>query len=239
MEAHRDKFIGLVKACDETGCLECIAKYDDFYNAIAANYSGINMLQLACLYRLEHVALTLIDRKCDMRHRDNYGSTALMYAICYGLTNVVADIINKSDVATRITLSGSSEMIYLSAYKDEKNIIKMINRGYYIYYKNDRNESLFTEAIVYKLKEVMQKLIDIDTCFAEEFNILYRNMAYMKDEFYHNIIKYCVDKRASYKYTIIATMNDATPTNALYQSFHTTYAVQLVDIICDFILLPI
>ncbi|AYV79850.1 MAG: hypothetical protein Faunusvirus64_3 [Faunusvirus sp.] len=50
-------------------------------------------------------------------------------------------------------------------------------------------------------------------------------------------MKYCVDKRDAYKNKIIATMNDVSPTNMLYQSFHTTYAVELVDIICDFILL--
>ncbi|AYV79853.1 MAG: hypothetical protein Faunusvirus64_6, partial [Faunusvirus sp.] len=37
--------------------------------------------------------------------------------------------------------------------------------------------------------------------------------------------------------TIIDAMNDASPANVLYRSFHTTYAVELVDIICDFILL--
>ncbi|AYV79587.1 MAG: hypothetical protein Faunusvirus25_5 [Faunusvirus sp.] len=112
----------------------------------------------------------------------------------------------------------------------------MIDYGYDIYYKNISKESLFTVATHYRLTEIVQKLIDINTDFIEEFNILY-HLDHVKDEFYNNIIKYCVDKRGIIKREIIATMDDASPTNALYQSFHTTYVVGVVDIICDFILL--
>ncbi|AYV79412.1 MAG: hypothetical protein Faunusvirus13_5 [Faunusvirus sp.] len=115
----------------------------------------------------------------------------------------------------------------------------MIERGYDIYYKTSSNSSLFTEAISHRSKEIVQKLLDIDTCFAYEFNARYSTPRYTKDDFYYDIAKYCRDKRDTYKREIIATMDDASPTNVLYQSFHTTYAIELVDIICDFILLQI
>jgi hypothetical protein len=117
------------------------------------------------------------------------------------------------------------------------NVIRMIYRGYDIYHKNDIGESLFTRAIQYKTEEIVIKLIGIDTNFIDEFNTWYCDLWHTKDVFYYNIIKYCIDKYDGYKREIIMVMNDASPTNALYQSFHTTYAVQLVDVICDFILL--
>ena len=234
MEAHRDEFIELMRTGDEDKCIEYIMKYDDFYGAISIYQE--NMLQIACGSQLATVAMALIDRKCNLTHQNRNGSTALMYASCYGLNNVVAYIIDHStDIATRNSAHGTSEMMYLCARRDEENIIKMIEYGYDIYYKSDIKRSLFTEAIYYKLGEVVKKLMDIDTNFINELN----HYTEIKDMFYHDITKYCRDKYDAYKDTIIATMNDATSTNALYQSFHTTYAVGLVDVICDFILLQL
>ena len=259
MEAHKKKFADLIASGDERGCLKYIMKYDDFYDAITSDYSGLSMLQYACMYRLAKVALALIDKNCDLTHKNSHGSTALIYASCYELNNVTAAIIDKSiDTKTRSrTSGGQSEMMYLCSNRDVGNVIKMIDKGYDIYYKNDANDSLFTQAIHYESQEVVQKLLDIDIYFVEEFKILYCK-GYINDKFYQDIMKYCRNKRDTIKREIIATMNndaksipnknsvtkdvifiEVSPTNVLYQSFHTTYAVQLVNIICDFILLPI
>ena len=237
MDARRTEFVRLLETYDEQGSLEYITKYDDFYDAIMNDQYRTNMLQHACRYRLERVALALIDKNCDLTYQDHFGITALMIAGCYELKNVVAYIIDKSpDTTTRNSNQGMSEMMYICLDKDIKNLIKMIDRGYDIYYKNDINESLFTYAVKHMVGEVVKKLIDIDINFASEFNILY-NKTENKDKFYDDIGKYCRDKRDAIKTRIIATMNDASPANALYKSFHKTYAIQLVDVICDFIIL--
>ncbi|AYV79594.1 MAG: hypothetical protein Faunusvirus25_12 [Faunusvirus sp.] len=246
IEAHRDKFIDLVRACNETGCLEYIAKYDDFYDAIIDNGSRPNMLQMVCANKLSKVAVALIDRKCNLTYQNSYGFTALMYANCYELKDIVTYIIDKSmDCTTRITTYDElSEMMYLCDYRhDVKNIIKMIDCGYNIYYKNKYHRSLFMVAIDNCLEQVVKKLVDIDTCFIDEFKQYYDTETdtdrFKNPKFDMTIMKYCVDKRDTIKREIITTMNYASPTNMLYQSFHTTYAVELVDVICDFILLPI
>ncbi|AYV79848.1 MAG: hypothetical protein Faunusvirus64_1 [Faunusvirus sp.] len=243
IEAHRNarrtEFIRLIKTRDETGCLLYIAKYDDFYDAVVDDDEEENMLQLACIYRLDRVAIALINKKCDLIYQDKFDITALMTASHYGLKNIVAHIIdNLTDITTRKTCYGKSEIMYLCGTKDEGNIIKMIDRGYDIYYKNDKYGSLFTEAIGYKLSKVIKKMIDIDTDFANQFNTQYSRSKYkIRSYFYNTIVKYINDKHDTYKHEIITTMNEASPTNALYQSFRNTYAVGLVDVICDFILL--
>ncbi|AYV79591.1 MAG: hypothetical protein Faunusvirus25_9 [Faunusvirus sp.] len=234
---HKHEFIELVHTRDEDKCIEYIKKYNDFYNAIVGGYTGLNILQYVCSYNLNRVAMALIDQNCNLTYQNSCGSTAMMYASCNKLNDVVTHIIDKSmDIKTR-TAYGVSEMMYICDQWDVENTIKMIDRGYDIYLKDGTNRTLFTRAIIRNLKKVVMKLIDIDTNFIDEFNISYRNSGHIKDEFYRDIIKYCADKRASYKDTIIATMDDASPTNALYNSFHTTYAVGLVDVICDFIIL--
>ncbi|AYV79414.1 MAG: hypothetical protein Faunusvirus13_7 [Faunusvirus sp.] len=239
MNAHRDEFVSLVCKYDEIGCLEYIDKYDDFYDAVMNNYCRQNMLQLTCTYKLTKVAIALIDRKCDLTHQNSDGFSALMYANYYGLLNVTKYIIDKcTDYTTRTTRYGLSEMMYLCNNRDATNVIKMIDRGYDIYYKNVDDRSLFTTAtkFYFRNEQIIKKLIDIDTNFIKEFNTIYDDPKHKKDELYYDIAKYCTDKRDAYKCEIIVTMNDKSTTNALYQSFHTTYAVGLVDVICDFLI---
>ncbi|AYV79424.1 MAG: hypothetical protein Faunusvirus13_17 [Faunusvirus sp.] len=238
-DAKCNEFVRLVRIQNEKDCLEYIAKYDGFYDATVDMHDRMNMLQLACTYKLDQLAIALIDKKCNLTHQDNGGFTALAYASYHDLTHVVTYIIDKlTDRTTRTTLYLQSEMMYLcDCSRDTKSVIKMIDCGYDIYYKNHRNESLFTVAINCRAGEIIIKLIDIDTDFIKEFNTLYTNPKCKKNKFHHNITKYCVGKYDAYKCEIIATMNDASPTNMLYQSFRTIYAVKLVDIICDFILL--
>ncbi|AYV79584.1 MAG: hypothetical protein Faunusvirus25_2 [Faunusvirus sp.] len=239
IETHRDKFMKLVQFNNENKCIEYINKYDDFYNAIYRNNSHPNMLQLACAYRMDNVAIALIDKKCDLTYQDIDGYTAMMIASCFGLKNVVAYIINNStDIITRTLQDGESEILYLHHKQDVDNIIRMIDRGYNIYHETVDNRTLFTSALSCESERVVKKLIDIDTDFIEEFEMLYY-LDHMGGKFCNNIAKYCVDKYDGYKHEIIAAMNDTSPTNILYQSFRNTYAVELVDIICDFILLKL
>ena len=239
-ETHRNEFMKLVITGNENKCIEYINEHDDFYNATIYNQGKINMLQLVCSRHLEKVAMALIDKKCNIIYQDMYGWSVIMYAKFYGLNNVVTYIIdNITDVTTRATHRGMSEMMYIcgSAYSD--HIIKMIDRGYNIYYRSVADESLFIIATNLRIYQIVKKLIDIDTNFIDEFNTIYHNLKLKRDEFYYDITKYCADKRDGYKHEIIATMNDASPANALHQSFHTTYAVELVDIICDYIILHV
>ncbi|AYV79718.1 MAG: hypothetical protein Faunusvirus42_3 [Faunusvirus sp.] len=248
VKAHRDKFIKLVDTGNEYKCIKYINKYDDFYDTIyyepglAAEIS--NMLIYVCKRGLSRVAIALIDKNCDLTYQDNYGYTALMIASSYGLHDVVAYIINnQQDTTTRCSEYGynHSEMIHLchntNPNGNDTNIIKMINRGYDIYYKS-LDSSLFTAAIQCKNTNLAEKLIDIDINFVEEFKI-YCEINKVDTNFYNTIVKYINNKHADYKDTIIATMNDASPANMLYQSFRNTYAVALVDVICDFILLKV
>ncbi|AYV79817.1 MAG: hypothetical protein Faunusvirus57_5 [Faunusvirus sp.] len=238
MEAS--EFIQLVEKRDEKACLEYIDKHDGFNDIIVDDALQRNMLQFVCTRELDNVAMALIDKKCDLQHQNIYGYTALMYASWNKLKNVTAYIIDRyTDTATRVTNCGSSEMMYICRRDDIENTIKMMECGYDIYYKNHKNETLFTLAVDRKLIPIMKKLIDIDTHFAQEFKTLHNDPHHEETGFDIDIMKYCHDKHDAYKREIIMLMNDASPTNALYQSFHTTYAVQLVDIICDFILLPI
>ncbi|AYV79413.1 MAG: hypothetical protein Faunusvirus13_6 [Faunusvirus sp.] len=109
IEAKQDEYARLIKACDEKGCLEYIANDDDFHNT---KYRG--MLHLACEYRLNKVAIALIDRKCDLKYQNSYGVTALMLARYNNLEDVVAHIINNStDTKTRGTCYGTTEMMML------------------------------------------------------------------------------------------------------------------------------
>ncbi|AYV79849.1 MAG: hypothetical protein Faunusvirus64_2 [Faunusvirus sp.] len=236
IEARTDEFVKLLKAYDEKGCLEYIDKYDGFYSTIDT-LLNTSMLQMTCTYKLSQVAKALIDKNCDLTHRNIFGHTALMYASCFKLSNVTTYIIdNLVDVMTRVNVYGISEMMYLCENGDANDIVKMIDRGYDIYYKTDHNQTLFTIAIRHCSKEVVGKLIDVDMDFANQFKT-YCEINGIEPNFYNTIMKHINDKRDSYKHEIIATMNDVSPINMLYQSFHTTYAVELVDVICDFILL--
>ncbi|AYV79431.1 MAG: hypothetical protein Faunusvirus13_24 [Faunusvirus sp.] len=240
LEAKKYEFLKLVIESNEDKCIEYINRNDDFFNIIADNFEHSNMLQMTCMYKLNKVAIALIDKKCNLTYQDTNGWSAIIYATWYRLENIAEYIIDKvTDITTRSTVFGLSEMMYILRCGHIKNVIKMINRGYNIYHKNNINNSIFTDAIDFRSNQVVKKLIDIDTNFIDEFNTIYHNPELKRDEFYYDITKYCADKRDGYKHKIIATMNDASPANALYQSFHTTYAVQLVDIICDFILLKI
>ncbi|AYV79416.1 MAG: hypothetical protein Faunusvirus13_9 [Faunusvirus sp.] len=259
INAIKDGFVKLLQKHDEAECLKYIDKYDNIFN----HASDSIMLHFACVYGLKKVAIALIDKKCNLIYQDDDEYTALMYAHIYKLHDIVAYIIdNISDSTTRVIYNNMSEMMYISS--DTNNIIKMIDKGYDIYYENEDQESLMTVAIDKKLDVIVKKLIDVDTDFIEKFehyyyydatkniDIDYELMSYhvnmdypelkipksKKTEFYIDIRKYCDDKRATYRDTIIAVINDKSATNALYKSFHTTYAVQLVDIICDFLILP-
>ncbi|AYV79368.1 MAG: hypothetical protein Faunusvirus11_7 [Faunusvirus sp.] len=234
--SRRNDFINLLWLQDEQKCLEYIDKYDDFYSAISDIHPHKNMLQLACECRLKRVAIALIDKKCDLTHQTTAGYTALLYASIYGLTDVVTHIIdNSQDTVTRST-SGVPDIIYLCCIKDTNNVIKMIDKGYDIYCKP--GYSLFTTAISNENECIVKKLIDIDLDFIDQFTT-YCAKFDTQPVMYDNIAKYCCGKYDDYKREIIATMNDTSPTNksnALYQSFHTTYAVDLVDVICDFLI---
>ncbi|AYV79420.1 MAG: hypothetical protein Faunusvirus13_13 [Faunusvirus sp.] len=246
-ETHRDEFIKLIEARDEDKCIEYINKYNDFYNAIYYKHSiwditrRLNILMYVCECKLSRVAIALIDKKCDLTCQDYCGYTALMYANMFGLYDVVGHIINNSsDISTRYTdVSQISEMMYLCRdHINDTNIMKMIDMGYDIYYKNYNNESLLTEAIFYNSTDIVKKLIDKDVDFIEEFKTYYGSYR-VETSFNDTIIEHIYDRYNIYKDTIIAIMNDTSPTNMLYLSFHTTYAVQLVDIICDFLISPI
>ena len=243
-DTKRTEFIILLNTGKIKECLEYIDKYDDFCDASDGHQ---NMLMSACMYQSEPVAIALIDKKCDLTYQNKNGFTALMYASCYALKNVAMYIIdNMADTTTRKIYNGISEMMYICFDPYVDCVIRMIDRGYDIYYKTDDNETLFTKTVFQQMEQVVKKLIDIDTNFIDEFSALYNNNPpyvkdkfYIKDKFYDNIVKYCHDKYSDYKREIISAMNDTTPTNALYQSFRNTYAVELVDVICDFILLRI
>ncbi|AYV79818.1 MAG: hypothetical protein Faunusvirus57_6 [Faunusvirus sp.] len=112
--AIRDGFIKLLQNFNEDRCLKYIDKYDGFYNMIVDNGSSRNMLEMACAYKLDRVAIALIDKKCDLTYQDRYGVSAIMFASCYGLKNVVTHIINNSqDTKTRTLHNGVSEMMML------------------------------------------------------------------------------------------------------------------------------
>jgi len=113
MEARRHEFVKLIEARDETGCLEYIAQYDGFYDAIADNYSQANMLQWACAHKLSMVATKLIDQKCDLKHQDRGGFTAIMYASFHDLMDVTTYIIDKSTDRTTLIANQMSEMMML------------------------------------------------------------------------------------------------------------------------------
>ncbi|AYV79415.1 MAG: hypothetical protein Faunusvirus13_8 [Faunusvirus sp.] len=249
----RDKFVESIYAGDQTKCLEYINKYDNFYDAVCDDRyrKRINMLQFTCIYKLRRVAFALINKNCDLTYQDYHGYTALMYAGLYEINDLVSYIIDKTtNVATRCVYTGSirtvssgqSEMMFLLSSTNKSNIVKMIDRGYDVYYKSADHGSLMTFAIYYGAETVIKKLIELDTYFADEFEQSYDASQHdyrdRKKDLYNRIMKYCNNKRAAYRETIITTMNDKSPTNALYKSFHTTYAVALVDIICDFIILP-
>ncbi|AYV79463.1 MAG: hypothetical protein Faunusvirus15_14 [Faunusvirus sp.] len=234
----RDGFIKLAQTHDETACLEYINKYDNFANLICKNMS--NMLQIACDYKLTNVAFALIDKNCDLAYRDEYGSTALMDAHTSGLHTVVARIIDKIPDITTTTFGVKkiSEIMYLARYRtDADNVIKMIDRGYDVYYKTVGGVSLLTIAVDKQSHKIIKRLIDLDTYFAEQFKKYYNDKK--SGFFYHTITRYCKSKRATYRDTIIAVMNDPSEHNILYQSFRKTYVVELIDIICDFLILPI
>ncbi|AYV79806.1 MAG: hypothetical protein Faunusvirus55_4 [Faunusvirus sp.] len=245
VEAHRDAFMSLLRSEDNTGCIKYIDEHDDFYNMKFEEY-GTNMLQWTCIYKRDKVAIALIDKKCDLTYKNGFNQTALSYALLHGQRNIAAHIIdNLQDTATRnITMHGHyvSELMMLCNYDDTNNVIKMIDKGHDIYYETDSDKlyykSLFTIALVMHNEVIAKKLIDIDTDFIIKFKY-YNNVLTISQKMRNKIMKYCADKYDAYKHKIIDTMNSASPTNALYQSFHTTYAVQLVDIICDFILLRI
>ncbi|AYV79433.1 MAG: hypothetical protein Faunusvirus13_26 [Faunusvirus sp.] len=246
VNAHRDAFIKLIDTGDEDRCIEYINKYNDFYDAIYTKPSCLgatNMLILACDNRLREVAIALIDKKCDLTYQNEYGYTALISAFVNNIYCVVAHIVdNLSDTATRFYKHGQqfSEMMYLCCGSDnQKSVAKMIDKGYDIYYRSPYDhESLIKLAVQFSNKYVVKKLIDKDTDFAAQFTTHCIGTTVKKD-FYDTIVEYIHDRHDIYKNTIIAVMDDASPANALYNSFHTTYAVQLVNIICDFILLPI
>ncbi|AYV79590.1 MAG: hypothetical protein Faunusvirus25_8 [Faunusvirus sp.] len=243
-EVHRDEFVKLVNIGNEYKCIKYINKYNDFYDTkycdLDLETDIANILIYVCKNKLSRVAIALIDKKCNLTYQDNYGYTALMMASLHELHDVVTHIINNSqDTTTRCLNYGNqfSEMIYLCyrSYNNNINIIKMIDRGYDIYYKVN-NSSLFTAALQRESTNIVEKLMDKDINFADEFKT-YCKFNGIEPNFYNTIVKYINGKHDTYKHTIIATMDDASPANALYQSFHTTYAVGLVDIICDFIVL--
>ncbi|AYV79807.1 MAG: hypothetical protein Faunusvirus55_5 [Faunusvirus sp.] len=238
--AHRDEFARLIRVPDIRGCLKYIDTYDDFYDAILDFHPNANMLQLACNFRLDRVAFALIDKKCNLTYQNKNGVTAMMYANCYELKDVVTYIIDKlTDITTRNISHGLSEMMYICDNQNTDNVIKMIDLGYDIYYINKYNESLFTRAMDHNVEQVVTKLIDIDTDFIDQLEQYYDMNKGCRDKTYHNIMKYCADKHDAIKREIIATMNDVSPTNMLYQSFRSTYAVQLTNIICDYIILHV
>ncbi|AYV79364.1 MAG: hypothetical protein Faunusvirus11_3 [Faunusvirus sp.] len=246
MDAISRGFAELVDRRDEIACLKYIGKYNTFYNSQYYNYS-MNMLQRVCEVRLNKVAIALIDKNCDLTYQGEMGQTALIYAYNSGLQDVVTHIIDKSrDTVTRCIMMNDlsfysslsySEMMYICAYNNKystTHIIKMIDRGYDIHYNNS-DISLLTIAIQTN-EQIVKKLIDIDVDYVEWFDTYCRKHNF-KRQIYCNIRKYSHDRYDDYKGAVIAAMNDTSPTNALYQSFRNTYAVELVDIICDFILL--
>ncbi|AYV79462.1 MAG: hypothetical protein Faunusvirus15_13 [Faunusvirus sp.] len=241
MDVLFDGFRKLARQNDEIGCLKYIDKHDNFRNII---YDDTSILQYACDWRLKQVAFGLINRNCDLVFQDKrIHMTAMCHASNSGLISVVAYIIDKlPDTKTRYLFSGTSEMMYLcNNNRNVNNILKMIKLGYDIYYKLDRHiyntrtdKSLLTAAIDAKLEPIVKKLLDINNNFIAEFNAYYDVRSLKKDEFHDNIVNYYT--KILYRQAIITEMNDVSATNMLYQSFRKIYAVDLVNIICDFII---
>jgi len=246
VEAKRDEFVKLVREYEEQDCIEYIAKHDGFYNAVLDyDYGDVcksDMLQMVCMRGLNRVAIALINKKCDLIYQDMDGWSAIMCASYKGLHDVVKLLIdNITDHTTRISFTGLSEIMHVCISNDVDNTLKMIDCGYDIYYKSNINntcyQSLFTVAIYHEVEKIVYRLLDTDICFADEFNILYHNPTREKTEIYNNIMKYCQNIRNTYKQRIIATINDASSGNTLHYAFRNIYAIELVDIICDFIIL--
>ncbi|AYV79809.1 MAG: hypothetical protein Faunusvirus56_2 [Faunusvirus sp.] len=242
LDAIRDGFVELLKTHDETKCIKYIDKYDGFYNMTLSD-SSISILQYVCIYNLPRVARKLIDKNANVTYQNICGYTAIMYAASHD-TTVAYIIDNCNDVSTRATVDTydpMSEMMYLCGFDQSDNIIKMIERGYDVYYETPEKLSLLKIAIHHKDKLIIKKLIDIDTDFATKFIANYKIYTGIdaEREFYLTIVKYINNKYTDYRDMIVSVMNDESPDNMLYQSFSRTYAVELADIIRDFIILQV
>ncbi|AYV79080.1 MAG: hypothetical protein Faunusvirus2_27 [Faunusvirus sp.] len=143
------------------------------------------------------------------------------YKVVYKLLDVGADI--------NLSVAGWSPLMYASYLGNINLGTELLKRGANINYKNSRGSSALSVACVYGRLKFAAMLITagadfIDLNFYNMYDLCHKNGPIMQSI------------RDVYRKRILAVIDDDTCNNAMAASFRTTYAIELVDMISEFII---
>ncbi|AYV79201.1 MAG: hypothetical protein Faunusvirus5_10 [Faunusvirus sp.] len=188
------------------------------------NTQKISVLIHACRDGFESGAELLIDSGANLDLQDNSGWTALIYACKDGLTYIVKKLIHAK---CNMNLRGNYGWTALmhACYNNRSDIAKyLLSNGCDATLQNRNGYTAMYYA--YDLTDVIINMINLGVDFVNFINgDTYDNKNVMVRNHIFNI----------YKKQITAVI-DNDETNAIQMCFKKIYAIELVDIICEFIL---
>lgn len=164
----------LMKACLEKNtklALELLEQGPDTCQLSAKSYPnfGMSSLQYACSSRLETVALRMLDYGAeanDLAHIDSTDSTALIYAIDFGLTKVanrILDFWQEADIFEADN-EGNTALIHCCKNRFSKLALRLLDYGAEqcgVKYENCEGYTALDYAIENDLKNVIKKIKEI------------------------------------------------------------------------------
>ncbi|AYV79698.1 MAG: hypothetical protein Faunusvirus39_7 [Faunusvirus sp.] len=180
----------------------------------------INPLLLSCYHDRPDISIALIDRGVylNIQYSDFYNRSPLYYACQNNRANVVTALIKNGANIHIVDADDVTPLYAACCYKNDIIAMLLIDSGADINFKTIHGNSAFDMACVQK----MYRSITYMLMHGADSNIS------LDDGVKQHIFN-------EYKSQILATINN-TADNPMKLSFRTTYAIDIIDLICDFIL---
>ncbi|AYV79004.1 MAG: ankyrin-3-like [Faunusvirus sp.] len=210
----------------------------------------MNVLMVACRYNSLKTAYCLINnRTCNINiHiRNSIGQTALLIAIYYASYDIATYLITRYHVRELDipNANGDTPLIIACKRPSRQIIANLLCRGVDVNIRNKAGYSALSYALCYQ-SAVCTLLLDHGVEFQHEFEDIADNKATYCDE-----IRLCLKNK--YRDAIIHIINNNKTGfkkqfnklllfikykkhHPLYMSFKKTYAIDIIDIICDYII---
>ncbi|AYV79003.1 MAG: fibronectin type 3 and ankyrin repeat domains protein 1-like [Faunusvirus sp.] len=209
---------------------------------------GSTALMSACKYNSTTTAIRLINKhKCDKHMRDYKQQTALSIAIQYGSFDIARHLVVKHHIweLNIPDVNGDTPFMIACRRASYEFIAFMIYKGVDINIKNKANNSALSYAIDYQ-PEVCTLLLNHGADFIHVFETIHNSKfkgsdkirLCLKNKYRDAIIHIINNNKTGFKkqFNKLLLFVKYKKHHPLYVSFKKTYAVDIIDIICNYII---
>jgi len=208
-------------------CIQHIDQYPKYYNSYYKNeYTEYNPVIVACIWNNIDVVTKLLGKKIFLNAKSTFSGRAALHIACQDLYTDIALKLIRAGADVNITDSYDSTPLHYSCQVAVEYIaIELIQHGADVNMVNQARYTPFEIACRNNVESLAIYMMDHGAKFYDYIDNPDINKC-------TKVQQYIYDK---YRAGLISVINDVND-NPLKLSFQTTYAIGIIDIICDFII---